>query len=147
MFEQLAADDFEDIPEDGDWLITMTLIAECCLELQDSRRAALLYELLLPYARANVVIGLAAVCLGSAARYLGRLAALTGRREEAFGHFERALRANGMLRTPVYLAHAQIDYAIALGGDPRGGELLAEAARMAEQLQLPLVAHRAARAL
>ena len=71
--DALAAQDFEDIPQDGDWLIAMTLLAECCAELRDQTRATQLYELLMPYRDGNVVIGLAAVCMGSAARYLGRL--------------------------------------------------------------------------
>ena len=77
--DALAAQDFEDIPQDGDWLIAMTLLAECCAELRDETRATQLYELLMPYRDGNVVIGLAAVCMGSAARYLGRLGAAMGR--------------------------------------------------------------------
>ncbi len=79
----LAARDFVDIRLDGDWMIAITLLADCAVELGDAERAAQLYELLLPYREVNVVIGLAAVCLGSAARYLGRLAATMGRPDDA----------------------------------------------------------------
>ena len=60
-----------------------------------ARAAALLYELLLPYAAVNVVIGLAAVCLGSAARLPGP-AGRHGRRARSRG---RALRAGARGRT------------------------------------------------
>jgi DNA-binding SARP family transcriptional activator len=143
-FDVVAEQDFHDIPEDGDWLIAITLLADCCVELEDHSRAGQLYELLYPYREANVVIGVAAVCLGSAARYLGRLAAVTGRHAEAAEHFERALKANQALRAPVCLAHTQLDFALALGGGPRAAELIEAAARAASALALPRVARRVA---
>jgi tetratricopeptide (TPR) repeat protein len=145
VFEGLAQDDFDDIPRDGDWLIAMTLLADSAAELSDARRAEKLYQLLLPYRDLNVVIGLAAVCLGSAARFLGRLATAMGRRTEAAEHFERALEGSERLHAPVYLAHAQLDYARLLGpDDPRARALIEAAARSAEELALPAVARRAA---
>ena len=38
-FEALAANDFADIPRDGDWLIAITLLADCAVELGDAQRA------------------------------------------------------------------------------------------------------------
>ena len=144
-FEAIAARDFGDIPNDGDWLIAITLLADCCAALGDARRAAQLYELLLPYREVSVVIGLGAVCLGSAARYLGRLAATTGRLGEAVVHFERALEGNTALRAPVCLAHTQLDYAELLGSDsPKAMEMIDAAAQSAEELGLPAVALRVA---
>ncbi len=142
--DALAAQDFEDIPQDGDWLIAMTLLADCCAELKDETRATQLYELLLPYRDVNVVIGLAAVCMGSAARYLGRLAVAMGRKPEAAEHFERALVANAALKAPVFLAHTQIDFAGALGRGPRANKLTEAAARTAKSLALPRVSRRLA---
>jgi DNA-binding SARP family transcriptional activator len=135
----IAAQGFEDIPQDGDWLIAITLLADTCADLEDSARAAQLYELLLPYRDVNVVIGLAAVCLGSAARYLGRLAIVMGRKQEAIDHFERALVANAALKAPVYLAHTQVDFARVLGSGRRARELLDEARRTTSILTLPKV--------
>jgi eukaryotic-like serine/threonine-protein kinase len=142
--DALAAQGFEDIPQDGDWLIAMTLLADCCSELGDQERAAQLYEVLLPYRDGNVVIGLAAVCLGSAARYLGRLALAMGRGDEAVEHFEAALVANAALKAPVFLAHTQIDLARAFGPGPRATELTEAAARTAKSLALPRVSRRLA---
>jgi DNA-binding SARP family transcriptional activator len=142
--DALAAQDFDDITQDGDWLIAMTLLAECCAELRDQTRATQLYELLMPYRDDNVVIGLAAVCMGSAARYLGRLASVMGRNEEAAEHFERALVANAALKAPVFLAHSQIDFAQALGPCSRATELTHAAARTAKSLTLPRVSRRLA---
>ncbi len=142
--DALASQDFEDIPQDGDWLIAMTLLADCCAELRDETRAAQLYELLLPYRDVNVVIGLAAVCMGSAARYLGRLAVAMERKEEAAEHLEQALVANAALKAPVFLAHTQIDFAGALGRGPRANKLIEAASRTAQSLALPRVSRRLA---
>ncbi len=142
--DALAAQDFEDIPQDGDWLIAMTLLADCCAELKDETRATQLYELLLPYRDVNVVIGLAAVCMGSAASYLGRLAVAMGRKQEAAEHFERALVANAALKAPVFLAHTQIDFAGTLGRGPRAHKLIEAAARTAKSLALPRASRRLA---
>jgi tetratricopeptide (TPR) repeat protein len=142
QFDLLAARDFADIPRDGDWMTAIVLISEVAVAFGDGARAALLFELLAPYAEQNVVIGLAAVCMGSAARYLGRLAVVMGREREARQLFEQALAANAALRAPVELAHAQLDYAGVLGSGRRAQELIRAAARTATELNLPAVAHR-----
>ncbi len=141
----LAQEDFEDIEQDGDWMTAITLLADCCADLGDAERAGHLYRLLTPYRDANVVIGLAVVCLGSAARYLGRLAATMGRDEEAKEHFERALVAEAALKAPVCLAHTQLEYARLLGpGSSKAQELLHDATVTAERLGLTAVLRRAA---
>jgi len=66
----VAANDFRALPEDLTWFFVVSLLSETCAFLGDAARAAILYELLLPFARRHVVLS-AAVCLGSASRYLG----------------------------------------------------------------------------
>jgi len=138
--ELIAAENFADIPQDGDWMIAMILLSDVCARLGDSARAGLLYKQMLPYARSNVVIGLAAVCLGSAATSLGMLAATAGRRREAVEHFEYALGANEALRAPLWLAHTQVEYARALGRGTKAQNLAASAARTAAELSVPRLA-------
>ncbi len=142
-FELLAAEDFTDIRRDGDWMMAIALLSEVCVGLGDAARSTRLYDLLLPYREAYVIIGLAAVCLGSAEGFLGKLAATAGREGEATEHFERALEANASLGAPVALAHAQLDYARCLGPGSRATELIDAAARTAADLGLPKVAHEA----
>jgi tetratricopeptide (TPR) repeat protein len=143
--DQLAAQNFRDIPQDGDWITTMTLLCDLCAALGDARRAALLYDAMLPYAGVNVVAGIAVICLGSAARYLGKLAATIGRGREAAEHFERALEENARLKSPVLTAHTQLDYAAALGSGLRASRMIADASDTAAELGLPSVALRAER--
>lgn len=144
-FDRLAAHDFADIPDDGDWLIAVTLLADLSAALGDAERSRLLFQMLLPYRDVNVVIGLGAVCLGSAARFLGRLAGVMGRRTEAIDLLERAIAQNTALGAPVFLAHTQLQLAEVLGdADPEARRLIAAAAETAERLGLPAVARRAA---
>jgi len=143
LVDELAAQSFADIPQDGDWMIAITLLADVVADLRDAPRAALLYDMLAPYRRQNVVIGLAAACLGSAARYLGRLAATAGRNDQAAELFEDALHANARLGAVVELAHTQVDYAALLAGERRGTELIEAAARTADELDLTKLARRA----
>jgi tetratricopeptide (TPR) repeat protein len=143
-FELLAAHDFADFVQDGDWMIVITLLADTCTEIGDARRAGLLYELLAPYGSGNVVIGLAAAFLGSAARYLGRLAATMGDPDRALEHLAEALAAHTALQAPVLVAHTQIDYARALGPGPEADRLIESATAAARRLGLRLVARRVA---
>jgi len=139
----LAAGDFEDIPQDGDWITTVTLLSEVSVGLGDAPTAARLYDLLAPFAGLNVVIGLAALCLGSAARYLGRLAITLGDERAAAEHFEHALQANARLEAPLWLAHTQLDYGLALGRGARGRRMIEEAGEVAGRLGLTALARRA----
>jgi tetratricopeptide (TPR) repeat protein len=140
----LAAHAFKDLPMDGSWMTAVTLMGELCAELADGERAAALYKLLLPFRALNVVIGIGTLCQGSVGRYLGLLAATAGRKREAAEHFERALVANESLMAPVCLAHTQLDYARLLGPGERANELVAAAAKSADELALVAVAKRAA---
>jgi tetratricopeptide (TPR) repeat protein len=136
------------LPRDVNWLIGVTLLAEACAALEDRGGAETLYELLLPYRRSAVVIGLAAVCGGSASRHLGLLAAVLHRSAEARRHFELALRMNAGLGGLPLLARTQAEYAgllLELGRPDdaeRAGELLGEARATAERLEMHgLLAH------
>ena len=55
VFERLARHDFADLSFDSDWLFLVSLLSDVCAFLEDTQRAAKLYELLLPYAGCNVL--------------------------------------------------------------------------------------------
>ena len=73
-FEQLAADGFAALPRDMIWFSTICVLAEVCAGLGDTKRAATLYDVILPHRGRNVMVGMA-TCWGSAERFLGLLAA------------------------------------------------------------------------
>src|SRR5262249_54156080 len=89
-FEHLAAHDFIDLPRDGRWTTCIVYLAEVCAALGDCTRAELLYQLLLPYAGRNIVLGGGVACAGNSGRHLGLLCATMARWEEAQQHFEEA---------------------------------------------------------
>jgi hypothetical protein len=144
-FDQVAEIDFAGVTQDGEWMPTMALLSQLCTLVGDRERAAVLADLLEPYAANNIVRGVGAVCLGPASRLLGRLAALLGRKQQARVHLEAALEAADALRAPLLRAHTQLDYAEAFGAAGRRAWLVDEAATTARELGLPAVARRAQR--
>jgi tetratricopeptide (TPR) repeat protein len=138
--EHLAAADFEDVPRDALWLVSMSLLAELCARLDDRRRAQRIYELLIDYEGRNV-ISMGAVYLGPVARYLGLLAMTTGEAERALGHLETARSAAERMRARPLVVLAALDAAEVLArrgaqGDAQRGRALVlrvadEAAKLA----------------
>ena len=57
IFDELAVDAFAVIPHDSMWVTSLAYLAETAVFLNDVERAALLYDLLLPYEERAVVAG------------------------------------------------------------------------------------------
>ena len=96
-FERLAREEFVQLPRDWNWLASMFVLAEICVDLGEAEHAEILYRLLAPYSTRNAVLGWWYHTYGSVAFALGRLAALLGRLDEAEAHFETALAANARI--------------------------------------------------
>jgi predicted ATPase len=121
-FEQLAEGDFSSIPRDSLYLTCLSYLGDVCAYLEDKGRAAVLYEMLLPYAEQAVVVGMSITCNGAASRILGRLAAVQEAWEAAEAHFEHAIELNTRLTALPWLAHTQDQYAEMLLRRNRGGD-------------------------
>src|SRR4029077_9258690 len=87
-FETLAQHDFADLPRDFVWMGTMTYTVDICTFLGDRSRADTLYQILLPFAGRNVVVGNGTACYAALSRYLGALATTLECWDEATRHFE-----------------------------------------------------------
>jgi eukaryotic-like serine/threonine-protein kinase len=109
-FDALAREGFGGIPFDGEWLFQLCLLSQVCVLLGDTRNAAKLYELLLPYAGCNV-LAYPEISLGSASRYLGLLAAALSRWADAERHFQAAIEMNARMGGRPWVSHTQHDYA------------------------------------
>jgi eukaryotic-like serine/threonine-protein kinase len=129
-FEQLAANSFEDVPRDMQWVPAMTRLADTCFHLGDAERAAVLHEMLAPFAGLNVIVGRGGSCQGPVDLYLGRLAITTGRVEQALAHFERAVETAGRVGDRPFLIEARFGLGRALAARGRSGD----AERAAEEL-------------
>ena len=121
-FEVLAQHNFADLPRDAVWMGTMSYLADVCTFLGDRARADTLYQILLPFARHNVVVGNGAACYGALSRYLGALAATLERWDDAAGHFEDALAMNARMDARPWLAHTQEQYATMLLARRQSGD-------------------------
>jgi DNA-binding CsgD family transcriptional regulator len=148
-FEHLAAQNFADVPRDALWILCMVYLAEVCVFLGDTARAATLYQLLLPYDGHNLVAGPHVACYGAASRHLGMLAATLSRWDDAQRHFEQALAMNTRMGAKPWLAHTQFQYAKMLLARARPGAreqatlLLDQALSISRQLGMDTLQERA----
>ena len=110
QFERLAHDDFAGLPRDMFWFTAVCVLSEACSYIRDRERAALLYEMLLPYKERNVQVTQAAFW-GSAERFLGLLASAMGRWDVAFEHARSAIAKNEASGCPVAAGIVRRDYA------------------------------------
>jgi DNA-binding CsgD family transcriptional regulator len=153
VFDDLAADEFAALPQDGRWTSCLIYLAEVCAALGDAARAQVLYRLLLPWAALNIVAGGGTVCWGSAGRFLGLLATVMGHWLAAERHFTEALAMNEQIGAVVPLAHTHHDYAAMLmargypGDRDTAAEQLRQAAERADAFGLAALASRVAERL
>jgi class 3 adenylate cyclase/DNA-binding SARP family transcriptional activator/tetratricopeptide (TPR) repeat protein len=143
----LAHDDFRDLLRKPFSLTNLSLLSDVVAFLDDMPRARLLYDVLRPYADHSVVMSV--LCQGSVSRPLGRLATTLGRHDDAELHFEQALTMNSRLRSPIWIAHTQHEYAQMLlrrnhpGDNDHALELLGHVRATAAELELKALADRA----
>jgi class 3 adenylate cyclase/tetratricopeptide (TPR) repeat protein len=132
-------------PPGGAGEIVLALLAEACAWLADRTRAAVLYDLLGPYADRAITSDDAFIVLGSGSRFLGLLAATLHRWEDAEQHFEDALAMNQRMGAPPCVARTQHDYARMLlsrgapGDRERALELLQLALNAAQEMGMTKV--------
>lgn len=131
--DALARDGFAGVRRDGNWLTTMMNAAETAALVGDVARAAVLYDLLRPFAGLHVVVA-HACCFGSVERYLGRLAAALRRWPAADAHFARAAEADGRTGAAPFVAHTRAAWGemlVTAHVDPQRGAALLDEARSA----------------
>jgi class 3 adenylate cyclase len=139
-FDQLAAEDFRDLPRDAQWVIGLALISRACARIGDADRAATLYELLVPYDGTVVVAGRAAACNGPVSLYLGNLARTMSRTADAIRHLEDAVELARRMGDRPYVAESWQGLAAALfargaaGDRERALELLARVLETGQEL-------------
>ncbi len=109
----------------------------------DRARALELYEILLPYASHNAVMG-AIAFLGAANHHLGGLAAVLGRFDDAVAHYEQALARHREMGARPYLALTLTELAALLDergedDDERVASLRSEAGEIAAALNLGFI--------
>jgi class 3 adenylate cyclase len=151
-FERHARDDFATLPRDGLWILHLSSLAQACVLVGDERRAAALYELLLPYAD-RMAISVSTMPFGPVAMRLGMLATLLERWKEADEQFGLALDRCRVMGALAFEARVLVEHAAmlikrgGLGDEEQAEVLLSQALATCEELDLSGVAERAARLL
>jgi hypothetical protein len=149
QFEYLAAEDFQLIPRDWNWLGIIGLLGEICAILDDRTRAAKLYTMLAPYAGRSLTLGFGIGYYGPVAHFLGMLATTLDRLDRAEAHFEAAIRFNLAMGATPCLNRTRVWYASMLlrrglaGDSDRADELLDSAIASADTLCMKGVAEAA----
>lgn len=126
-----------DLPHNVMWLTTLAWLAEACPRTGDHEQAAVLYELLSPYAARFVQLTFNG-SFGCLHRHLGLLAVQLGRSRQATEHFEEAVNRHANIPAPALEARTLCDYAEAsLAGGAAGSTrdattMIKRAARLAK---------------
>ena len=148
-FERLAARRFDDIPLDAQWMTAMARISDACTNLDDSERAQMLYDKLLPFAGQAIVAGRAAALDGPVSFHLGRLALTMSRLDDAIRHLDDALDLTRQMGERPFAAEATYSLADALlqrgssGDRERALELLGRCLDAAQEMGMRLLIERA----
>jgi tetratricopeptide (TPR) repeat protein len=147
MLELLARDRCAGANRGPNSLLTIALLAELAVLLDDVESAQALHELAVRY-WSLVVVAPHFFPMGSMARYAGILAAALSRTDEAILHFEQAAAANERIGARPWLAHTNADWASALlardapGDREHAHHLLSEATRIHRELGMTASAAR-----
>lgn len=122
IFENLAVNHFAGITNDAIRIASLAYLAEVCVWLDDTARAGMLFDLLLPYAERNIVFGAHTASFGAAARLLGMLATTLERWDDAEHHFEYAIAFDVRTGGRPWLARSRCEFAAMLMKRARSGD-------------------------
>jgi tetratricopeptide (TPR) repeat protein len=149
LLDELAEGRFASLPMTNEWLFSLGFLADTACALSDAERAAVLYELLLPYTAHNASTA-DYIATGSVARPLGVASSAASQWAEAESHFENALEMNSRMGARPWVAWTACDWAEMLlrrdgpGDRDRAAGLLIETVETADALGMTPLRHRAA---
>ncbi len=144
-----ACDAFLGLPRDVTWLTHLALLGETCALVGDRGRAAILRELLAPFADQQMMAGPGAACFGPAARIVALLAATLERWDEALAHLDQSDALSGRLGALAWMAQTTADRATVLAARDGAGDreaaraCLARARVLAKRLGMQRIAQSA----
>ena len=147
-YGRLAINEFAGLPTHRSRSPCLVFLSQVCAFLQDVPGAAILYDLLLPYAGLNIACG-DHICCGSGAFFLGLLAASMRKYEDAQAHFEQALQFDAGMGARPFVARTQHQYGRMLltrdgpGDRDKALVLLTQALGTAKELGMERLAGRA----
>ncbi len=102
-----AAADFHRGGNESAWPAGLALLSEVAVDGGDAANAAVLYELLSPFADRLLAALVGLACLGAADRYLGMLCTVLRRWDAAEQHFDRAVALEERIRGAALLVRTR----------------------------------------
>ena len=108
---RLAENGFSILQRNFFWLYAMAHLARVCAVLDDATQAAVLYEMLAPYADRVAVAQHGVLSDGAVARPLGVLATVLERWDDAEQHFAAALALNERTGARIFVTATQYEHA------------------------------------
>jgi hypothetical protein len=148
QWQTLARRDFDNVPKEISYLLTLCNSAAVASMLGDKPRAEKLYTLLSPYPNHNT-LDLLLLHHGSVSHFLGMLAAVTGRDNRVEEHFEAALEMNQRIEHLPQLARTYYEYARWLRSraeastKERGQAMARRSCELSQRLGMPWLYERA----
>ena len=118
--ERAATNDFADVPDDAGWPMAIPLLAETAALVGDRRAAAVLAEIVAPFAADGTTMMTGGVVLGPATRVLALLQTVTGDHDAADASFTAATESADRLESPIWRARTRLDQADAVARSWRG---------------------------
>ena len=151
VLDRLVETGFECLPSDLNWGPSLAFAAALCHHLHHERGAAVIHQLLEPYA--DLAAGHSLLFAGAFSHALGLLATTLGHYDEADDRFAVGLAMHEQLDAPVWLARTRLEWGRMLaqrglaGDAERARGLLSQALDFGRHLPQPVIEARAAAAL
>ena len=131
LFDVLAEDDFDSVPRDLNWLVTIDLLGLVAVRLDDTGRSRTILEMLAGFAHLDATHGSGYASYGPVGRTCGLLAATTGESTRAAAHFAAVLESREpgpwtslcRLDRSRLLAHCDQAHCDGVGARPHSAEL------------------------
>ncbi len=143
VFDGVARDRFAGLRRDSNWLTAMTCGSLACSALGDEEAAAVMYELLSPYADYCTSILTAAAFVGSIHMYLGFLAETMRHLDTAIDHFQKGIEVNERIGAYLLVPRTYFGLARALlardgaGDRERASQAIEKGLDRAREVQMP----------
>jgi DNA-binding SARP family transcriptional activator/tetratricopeptide (TPR) repeat protein len=148
LFDELAEDNFASIPGDSTELSSLAFLSLTASRLGDTVQMEVLIDLLSPYRGRPISIAGAAAYGGTTSYYLGMMSNEVGRLDAAVEFLEEAASLDQRAGALPWLARSRYELTRALasrasnGDAERAGQLLGQASRTAEQLEMTVLLDR-----
>lgn len=134
LFEELARNDFDELPRDSSWTFTVSVLAEVTARLADADRAVRLHAMLSPFEGRWVVLGPPPVtCWGPVSLYAGLAASAAHLHEAAEATLLAAIEASESVGAAPFAARSAFELGRILAERPgSAAAAVAQVTRAAE---------------